>query len=144
MKLMNIKPIIFLVVAVIVLGGLFLAFKPQRQAQNPSDSKNVAPIETATPTTSSELETKIFELVIQNKKIVSGPETIKITEGDEITIKITSDETEEFHVHAYDNSVELEPNKQATLTFTANLTGRFPFELEKSKTDLGALEVQPK
>jgi len=67
-----------------------------------------------------------------------------VNQGDEITIKITSDEAEEFHVHAYDNSVELEPNKQATLTFTTNLSGRFPFELEKSKTEIGALEVQPK
>lgn len=87
---------------------------------------------------------KTFNLVIQNKKIVSGGETLQATQGDEITINITSDEAEEFHVHAYDNSVELEPNKQATLTFTANLSGRFPFELENSKTEIGVLEVQPK
>ena len=85
-----------------------------------------------------------FNLVIKEKKVISGPTTIKINQGDEVTIKITSDEAEEFHVHAYDNSVELEPNKQATLTFTANLSGRFPFELENSKTEIGALEVQPK
>src|SRR3989338_221346 len=85
-----------------------------------------------------------FNLVIKEKKVISGQTTIKINQGDEVTIKITSDEAEEFHVHAYDNSVELEPNKQATLTFTANLSGRFPFELENSKTEIGALEVQPK
>lgn len=85
-----------------------------------------------------------FEIVIQNKKIVSGPTTIKVNQGEDITIKITSDEAEEFHVHAYDESVELELNKQAMLTFNAKLSGRFPFELEKSKTELGALEVQPK
>lgn len=141
---MNIKPIIFLVVAVAVLGGLFFMFKPQQQVQNSPDNQSVEPTETVASPTTSELKAKIFELVIKDKKIVSGPETIKVTEGDEITIKITSDEAEEFHVHAYDKSVELEPNVQATLTFTANLTGRFPFELEESKTDLGALEVQPK
>lgn len=85
-----------------------------------------------------------FKLVIKDKKIVSGPTIIKVNQGTEVTIKITSDVAEEFHVHAYDNSVELEPNKQATLTFTANLTGRFPFELENSQTEIGALEVQPK
>lgn len=85
-----------------------------------------------------------YELIIQDKKLISGSATIKVTQGDEVTIKITSDEAEEFHVHAYDNSVELEPGKQATLTFTANLSGRFPFELENSKTEIGALEVQPK
>lgn len=85
-----------------------------------------------------------FDLVIQNKKVVSGPTTIKVNQGDEVTIKITSDEAEEFHVHAYDNSVELEPGKQATLTFNAKLSGRFPFELENSKTEVGVLEVQPR
>ncbi len=85
-----------------------------------------------------------FNIVIKEKKIVSGPTTIKVNQGDEITINITADEAEEFHVHAYDNSVELEPNKEATLTFTANLSGRFPFELEQSKTEIGAIEVQPK
>lgn len=85
-----------------------------------------------------------FELVIKGKKLVSGPDPIKVNQGDEVTIRITSDEAEEFHVHAYDNSVELEPGKQATLAFTAKLSGRFPFELENSKTEIGALEVQPK
>jgi len=140
---MNTKSIIFLVLAVTVLGGLFFVFKPQEQTQNPSGNQNVTPTE-ATFSPSSESKVKTFELVIVGKKIVSGPATIQVTEGDEITIKITSDEAEEFHVHAYDNSVELEPGIQATLTFTANLTGRFPFELEESKTDLGALEVLPK
>ena len=92
----------------------------------------------------SQTSANAYELVIQSKKLISGPETIKVNQDDEVTIKITSDETEEFHVHAYDNSVELEPGKQATLTFTASLSGRFPFELENSKTEIGALEVQPK
>jgi len=139
---MNIKLIIFLVLATVVLGGLFFVFKPQKQVQNPTNDQGVAPTENvASP--APELKTKVFELVIENKKIVSGPETIKVMEGDEITIKITADEAEEFHVHAYDNSVELEPNTQVALTFTANLTGRFPFELEESKTEIGVLEVLP-
>jgi plastocyanin len=96
------------------------------------------------PVASQTVAPNTHELIIQGKKLVSGPATIKVNQGDEVTIKITSDETEEFHVHAYDNSVELEPGKQATLTFKANLSGRFPFELENSKTEIGALEVQPK
>lgn len=131
---MKMKPIIFLTLAVVLLGGLFLLIQPQNQVTTQTTFPSVAP----------ESKVKTFDIVVKGKKIVFGSETIKVTEGDEITIKITSDEAEEFHVHAYDKSVELEPNKQVTLTFTANLTGRFPFELEESKTDLGALEVQPK
>lgn len=109
---------------------------------NPSTTGEIRVVETKAEL--DKLMQNTFEIVIQNKKIVSGPVTIKVNQGEDITIKITSNEEEEFHVHAYDESVELEPNKQATLSFNTKLSGRFPFELERSKTDLGALEVQPK
>ncbi len=137
--------LIYLFVGVIVLIGLFYILKP-KTAQTPS--------ETSTPTTSSTQPiasssaqpsaSKSFDLVVKNKKLVSGPETLKVTEGDQVTINITNDEVEELHLHGYDKSVDLEANKPAKLEFTANLTGRFPYELEKSKTEIGALEVQPK
>ena len=87
---------------------------------------------------------KSFDLVIKNKKLVSGSDTLKVIEGNQVTINITSDGDEELHLHGYDKSIDLEANKPAKLEFNANLTGRFPFELEKSKIELGALEVQPK
>lgn len=141
---MRINPVIYVVVGIVALGGLFLLFRPQQQTQ-PSQTipqSTTTPTQVASPTSGSNIKT--FELVIKNKKILTGPDTIKVNKGDKITIKVTADEAEEFHVHAYDKSIGLEPNTQATLTFTANLSGRFPFELEKSKTELGALEVQPK
>lgn len=109
---------------------------------NPSTTGEIRVVETKEEL--DQLMQNTFEIVIQNKKIVSGQTTIKVNQGDDITIKISADEAEEFHVHAYDESVELEGGKLATLTFNAKLSGRFPFELEKSKTELGVLEVQPK
>lgn len=141
---MKTKPIIFLALAVVLFGGLFFVFKPQKQVQNLPENQNQVPTQTTSPSVAPESKVKTFELVVKGKKIVSGPETIKVTEGDEVVIKITSDEPEEFHLHGYDNSVDLETNTEAQLSFTANLTGRFPFELEQSKTDIGALEVSPK
>lgn len=85
-----------------------------------------------------------FDLTIQGKKLVAGPDTLKVTAGDQVTINITSDEDGEFHLHGYDISVDLEASKAAQLKFNADKTGRFPFELEKSKVELGALEVNPK
>lgn len=60
-----------------------------------------------------------------------------------VRITITADEDEEFHVHGYDESVQLTAGEPAELTFMAGASGRFPIELEESKTELGALEVQP-
>ena len=118
------KRLLFLIGAIALLVGLFLIFKPQNQE---ADSNQ-----------------KSFSLEIKDKKIVTGLTTLKVSEGNNVTIKITNDETEEFHLHGYDRSVDLVPNTETELTFTANLTGRFIFELENSKTELGALEVQPK
>jgi preprotein translocase subunit YajC len=135
---MKMKPIIFLILAVVLLGGLFLLIKPQKQEQN------LTKTQTTTPSVAPESKVKTFDIVVKARKVVSGPETIKVTEGDEVVIKITADEDEELHLHGYDKSIDLEKDKPAELSFTANLTGRFPYELEKSKTDIGALEVSPK
>jgi plastocyanin len=87
---------------------------------------------------------KTFNAVIKNNQLVSGGGTLPVTQGDEVTITITSDTPDSLHLHGYDKSVNLEKNKPASLTFTANLSGRFEYELEDSQLSLGALEVQPK
>lgn len=140
---MKINPIFYVVAAVLLLGGLFFIFKPQQKVQTPQTTSNSTE-QATTPSPTPELKVKTFELVVKGKKLVSGLETITVNEGDEVVIKIASDEPEEFHLHGYDKSVDLEKDTPAELKFTANLTGRFVFELEQSKTDLGAVEVQPK
>lgn len=140
---MKINPLIYLVLAVVVLAGLFFIFKPKNQSENTQNQTqaNISTVQSPSPTPEMN---KTFDLVVSGKKLMSGPETIKVTEGDEVVIKITSDEPEEFHVHGYDKFVDLEKDVPKELKFIANLTGRFIFELEESKTDLGAIEVSPK
>lgn len=97
----------------------------------------------AAPQETGEAGKEVFTLVVEGKKLVSGPSVIRVTKGADVLLLVTADAAEEFHLHGYDRSVELEPGVPAELAFTATLTGRFPFELERSKTDLGALEVRP-
>ncbi len=132
--------LIYLIIAVVILIGLFYILKP-KPASNPQPPKTIS---TESTSSAQNANVKTFDLVVQNKKLVSGPDALKVTEGDQVTIKITNDEPEELHLHGYDKSVDLEASKAASLTFTANLTGRFPYELEHSKTEIGALEVTPK
>lgn len=88
-------------------------------------------------------ESKTFDLEVHDRAIVSGASTLTVKQGDTVTITIVADEDEELHVHGYDKSVEFKAGEKASITFVANASGRFPFELEGSKTDIGALEVQP-
>lgn len=131
-------------IAVLLVGILYYAFKPQTSTKSVSQEKS---LETAEPTKPERVMTtnkKIFRLVVKEKKLFSGSETLSVTQGDEITIHITADEADELHVHGYDKSVDIEKDIPAELSFIADKTGRFPFELEIAHSELGALEVQPK
>lgn len=86
---------------------------------------------------------KVFNIRIEDKRIVEGDALLRADEGDTVTINLTSDEAEEFHLHGYDRSVDLVPDTRESLVFVADASGRFPFELELSKTELGAIEVSP-
>lgn len=141
---MKMKTPLLVLLGIILLGGLFLFFKPKNQTKPIQTNIQENKVQAISPSPTPESKIKTFELVVKGKKLVSGPATISVTQDDEVVIKITADEEEEFHIHGYDKFVDVEKDKQATLTFTANLTGRFPFELEHSKTEIGALEVQPK
>jgi hypothetical protein len=117
------------VIAVVAILGLFVAFKYTSPAQ---ESTNAMP------------QTKTFDLVVQNRKLVSGPSTLSVNQDDNVTINITVDEDEELHLHGYNLHVDLEKGKPGSLSFVASTSGRFPYELEHSSTEIGALEVQPK
>lgn len=118
-----------------VAGGYFYAIAPAGERVE-SHSEEATMMEATG-------ETKSLSIEIVEKAITSGETTLKVNQGDTVTLMITSDEAEEFHVHGYDASVELTPGETAELSFVAGASGRFPFELEESKTELGALEVQP-
>jgi len=55
---------------------------------------------------------------------VRGMKASAVLKGDDVVIKITTDEDEELHLHGYDKSVELKKDQPAELSFNANLTGR--------------------
>lgn len=120
---MNTKLVAALLFAVLVIPILYFAFLPTKSGHTP--------------------EAKEFQLHIVDKKLAAGPSTLTVKQGDTVTIKILSDEAEEFHLHGYDRSIDLVPDVEGTLTFVAQASGHFEFELEKSKIELGALDVLP-
>ncbi len=140
---MKIHPTIYLIVVILLLGGLFLVLRSKNK-EGYKNNTNTSQSNPSSPQVSPLSNNKNFELVIKNKKLTSGLEILKVTEGENVVIKITCDEDEEFHLHGYDKSVELVKDKTVELSFNANLTGRFVYELEHSKTDIGVLEVSPR
>ena len=90
------------------------------------------------------IDPSTFHLEIIGKKFTSTLSTLHVYQGDSVEINVLSDEREEFYLQGYDKSVALEAGKTSTLTFTADVTGTFTFELLRSGVDIGLLIVEPK
>jgi hypothetical protein len=144
---------LYLVVTVALLVALFFVFAPQktRDSQVPTaPGANTAPV-AATPSASAAPtqpvpadNATLVELKVQQGRLVSGPEVVKMTEGDKLTLRITSDTDDEMHLHGYNLHLDLTAGQTGELALTANRSGRFEYELHHAHRTLGALEVYPR
>jgi hypothetical protein len=57
---------------------------------------------------------------------VKGDETLKVHQGDQVQVRISSDQPAVLHLHGYDIDAKVAPSAPALLTFKATLAGRFP------------------
>jgi hypothetical protein len=115
-----------LVIAVFVLVGLAALFLVLR----PGPSQTSAPRE------------RTIDLAVEDGAMT--PEEIEVGEGDRVRLKVSSGEQMEIHLHGYDIEREVTPGEPATLSFEADLTGRFEIEDHDTEEVLGVLFVQPR
>lgn len=54
--------------------------------------------------------------------------TVNVQQGDEVELKWSSDVPMELHLHGYDIEVRVAPQAPATMSFKANIPGRFSIE----------------
>lgn len=134
---MNQYRLLFLGIGLALLIGLFLLFRP---AATPSPAAPVlAPTAILQPP-----PPVVHELRVANGQRVAGPAVIQVREGEEVTLKITSDRADELHLHGYDLQRHLHANEPGQLQFKADRSGRFEYELHHSHLELGVLEVLPR
>ncbi len=60
---------------------------------------------------------------------VLTPSIVTVTEGDEVTLKVITDETGEFHVSGYEIENAMTAGTELSFSFTADKAGRYNFEL---------------
>ncbi len=136
---MNKKSILFGLAGLAIIIGvvIYLKNEPQSTTQTPTPENNQTEQE---PVVSNKVEI----VVNYSSTAKFEPATTQVKEGQEVTLKITSDIADEVHLHGYDLSKDLEAGEQGEINFVADKTGRFEFELEEHEIALGALEVYPK
>jgi FtsP/CotA-like multicopper oxidase with cupredoxin domain len=93
-------------------------------------------------------DNRVIDLAIRNGAVPADQRLIKVNQGDDITIRWTSDKPATVHLHGYDIEKAIAPTAPVTMRFSARATGRFPIELHGSKPGqesvLGYLEVHPR
>lgn len=122
---MNKTNLLFVVAAVVLLLGLFWAFKPQTAA-----------LEHSAP--------QAYAFTIRGGEKTAGPDIIDVAQGTELRLIINSDQPDELHVHGYDLSRELPAGQTVNLAFTAERSGRFAIELHAAHNELTTLQVKPR
>jgi hypothetical protein len=91
-------------------------------------------------------ETRLFELALKNGQLPENQRLVRIQQGDEVTLKWTTDRPYTLHIHGYDLEAKLVPQTPVELKFTARATGRFPLEIHGpgAERTVGYLEVHPR
>jgi hypothetical protein len=87
-----------------------------------------------------------FDLEIRNGTIVGTTTSLRVQQGDEVTLHWRSDTPLSLHVHGYDLEQAVAPDAPGELRFTAYAAGRFPITMHgdgQHEAVLVYLEVLP-
>jgi len=101
-------------------------------------TSTTAMTESTMSTTGHTMDEAHLHVAVKDGK-VSGDTKPTVKLGSKVMIHITSDKADEAHLHGYDKEIELTAGKEAMITFTADIAGRFEFELHHS--GLKAMEL---
>ena len=146
---------LYLLAVIAVLAAVFIKLEMRPPAEERPADKNAVPLQSIAPSAAVAPPPAIaaasgtpagspIELLVRGGRLVSGPTVIKVAQGDDVTLQITSDAADELHLHGYDLHLHLVAGEPAILKFTASRSGRFEYELHHAHADLGALEVYPR
>jgi len=85
----------------------------------------------SSPAFAQDAAAKQFSFTITDRKIAAADNVVRVSQGDEVEISLTADETAELHLHGYDILLTLTPNVPGKIRFTAVVAGRFPLEAHR-------------
>lgn len=79
---------------------------------------------------------------ISDGKVEGVPARVEVDRGTRVRIEVTSDRSDELHVHGYEETVPLTVGNPATVAFVADLPGVFEVETHDSGLLLFQLVVR--
>jgi FtsP/CotA-like multicopper oxidase with cupredoxin domain len=92
-------------------------------------------------------EPRAVDLQLKGGRLPPNQGVVRVRQGDEVTLKWTSDQAVVLHLHGYDIEAKITPPAPAEMRFTARAAGRFPIEIHGAggkHATAGYLEVHPR
>jgi hypothetical protein len=93
-------------------------------------------------------EPRVFELPIRNGELPADQRIVRVRQGDDVTLRWTTDKALTIYLHGYDIEKSLSPRATLLMRFTARATGRFPIEIHAhgrgGERVLAYVEVHPR
>lgn len=82
-------------------------------------------------------------IIVRNGKPVGGIAELSFQAGEDARFKVSSDVSDELHLHGYDISKEIEAGGKVSFDFPAEIEGIFELELEQRAEPIAELQVNP-
>ncbi|MEU0266766.1 hypothetical protein [Nocardioides sp. NPDC006303] len=83
-----------------------------------------------------------INITVENGEVVVDSDRITVAVGDRVELKVTSDVSDEVHLHGYDIAEDVDPGTPATISFVADVPGQFDAELEQRHQKILEFEVR--
>ncbi len=79
-----------------------------------------------------------FDLKIERGQVPQNMRVIRVSQGDVVKLRWSTDQPLTLHLHGYDIEQTLERGAVAEMTFTAHATGRFPVHVHDGSARAGS------
>lgn len=113
------------VLGIVVAAALLAACGSAGQPEPAAPADNAAAPAAAVAATAMPAGPVIIDLDIANRAIALTRQDLRANQGDTVSLRITSDEPGEIHLHGYNLTAAVSPDAPGELTFRADTAGAF-------------------
>lgn len=83
----------------------------------------------------SEPKNQAFKLDVRGGELDASSDSIRVNQGDSVTLAISSDEHGMVHLHGYDIEVSVGPDEHGEIKLDASATGNFPITFHSGESE---------
>jgi hypothetical protein len=141
--------ILIVVIALVVAAGLYLVFRPD-DADEPSANPPPATVATTGEATTTAPPPPPpgppppaqVRIVVRGGLPVGGPRRVTVARNRRVVLTVTSDVSDEVHLHGYDLMQDVGPGMPARIAFRATRPGTVEAELEDAGVQIARITAR--